>query len=154
MILIKNRLKKYSVVIKHITDIVQIILDDLEYPDYDIGIWFTTDVTIARYNTVYRHKKGPTDILSFPYYTQLRAGETIIPAHSDEKILGDIIISLDYVINNPRWQDVPEKERLPILLVHGICHLLGYDHETDKDFVIMHAKELELLKIINNKLRN
>jgi rRNA maturation RNase YbeY len=127
---------------------VQKLLDSLGYGTFDIGIWFTNNKTIALYNKEYRRKEGPTDILSFPYHTKLNAGQKIVPHGVDEANLGDIIISLEYVYTSERWQDTPESERLPILLVHGICHLLGYDHENDKDYQVMHKKELELLKII------
>jgi metalloprotein, YbeY/UPF0054 family len=147
MILIKNNQRAHPVDKKTITKTVQHILDTLGYGDFDIGIWFTNNKTIALYNKEYRHKEGPTDILSFPYYTELKAGQKITPKSTDEANLGDIIISLEYTSTSEQWQDTPEKERIPILLVHGICHLLGYDHETEEDYLVMHKKELELLNL-------
>ena len=85
---------------KTITETVQTILDKLGYGDFDIGIWFTTNKTIAAYNKEYRHKQGPTDILSFPYYTELKAGQKIRPTSPDETNLGDLIISLEFVMTN------------------------------------------------------
>lgn len=149
MILIKNSQRKYPVDRKTVEQMVSCILNQLGYGDFDIGIWFTTNKTIAAYNKEYRHKKGSTDILSFPYYTELKAGQKIIPQNPDEANLGDLIISLEFVYTSDRWRDTPEKERLPILLVHGICHLLGYDHENEKDYQAMHKKELDLLRHIN-----
>lgn len=148
MILIKNTQRTYPVDKKKITKIVQKLLDSLGYSNFDIGIWFTNNKNIALYNKEYRHKQGPTDILSFPYYTELKAGQQIEVHNPEEMNLGDIIISLEYVYTSERWQDTPENERLPLLLVHGICHLLGYDHETDADYKVMHIKEMELLKVI------
>jgi probable rRNA maturation factor len=148
MILLKNNQRQHPLDKKAITKDIQTILDALGYGDFDIGIWFTNNKTIALYNVEYRHKEGPTDILSFPYHTDLKAGQKITVQNNEEENLGDIIISLEYVYTSERWQDTPEDERLPLLLVHGICHLLGYDHETDHDYQIMHKKERELLKII------
>ena len=148
MILIKNSQRTYPIDELKITKTIQTILDKLGYEDFDIGIWLTTNKTIARYNKEYRHKQGPTDILSFPYYTELKAGEKIAPKSNDEANLGDLIISMEFVQTNVRWADTSEAERLPILLVHGICHLLGYDHETDTDYDVMQKKEQELLKIL------
>jgi probable rRNA maturation factor len=148
MILIKNSQRTYPVDKKSTTKIIQKLLDSLGYSNFDIGIWFTNNKTIALYNTEYRHKQGPTDILSFPYYTELKAGQKIVAQNAEEANLGDIIISLEYVYTSERWQDTPETERLPLLLIHGICHLLGYDHENDKDYEVMRKKELELLKAI------
>jgi rRNA maturation RNase YbeY len=148
MILLKNTQRTHIVDKKAITKNIQKLLDSLGYSNFDIGIWFTNNKTIALYNKEYRHKEGPTDILSFPYHTELKAGQKIEAQSSEDENLGDIIISLEYVYTSDRWQDTPETERVPILLIHGICHLLGYDHETDAEYKIMHRKELELLKII------
>lgn len=148
MILIKNSQRTYPIDKKSITKTVQKLLDSLGYSNFDIGIWFTNNKTIALYNKEYRHKEGPTDILSFPYHTELNAGQKIIAESPEDANLGDIIISLEYMYTSERWQDTPEPERLPILLVHGICHLLGYDHETDDEYKVMHKKELELLRVI------
>lgn len=148
MILIKNSQRTYPINKKGLTIAIQQLLDTLGYSNFDIGIWFTNNKTIALYNKEYRHKEGPTDILSFPYHTELKAGQKIIAESPEDTNLGDIIISLEYVYTSERWHDTPETERLPILLVHGICHLLGYDHETDEDYKVMHKKEMELLKII------
>lgn len=145
MILIKNNQRIYPIDKKALTKTVQKLLDELGYSNYDVGIWFTNNKTVALYNAEYRHKEGPTDILSFPYHTELKAGQPIVVQNPEDTNLGDIIISLEYVHTSDRWQDTTETERLPILLVHGICHLLGYDHKTDHDYKIMHKKELELL---------
>ena len=148
MILIKNNQRTHPIDKKAITKTIQKLLDTLGYSNFDIGIWFTNNKTIALYNKEYRHKEGPTDILSFPYHTELKAGQKVKVQSPEDANLGDMIISLEYVYTSERWQDTPEEQRLPILLVHGICHLLGYDHETDAEYTIMHKKELELLKVI------
>ena len=148
MILIKNTQRTYPIDEPAITCMVQTALDALGYGDFDIGIWFTTNMTIASYNYEYRHKHGPTDILSFPYHTDIRAGQKIIPQNADEANLGDLIISPEFIYISPRWQDTPEDERFAMVLVHGICHLVGYDHESDEDYEVMHKKEQQLLKRI------
>lgn len=145
MILIKNSQRTYPIDKKNITKTIQKILNLVGYDTFDIGIWLTNNKTIALYNKEYRHKEGPTDILSFPYYTELKAGQAIVPQSTEEANLGDIIISLEYVYTSDRWNLTPQEERLPILLVHGICHLLGYDHESEQDYLVMHKKEQELL---------
>jgi len=151
MILIKNRQKKYPLDNNYIKETVQSLLDILGYSDFDIGIWFTNNTTIAKYNRIYRHKSGPTDILSFPYHQEIRAGNKIKVKTPDQRNLGDIIISLEFVHTSKRWRDFEPQDTLKILLVHGICHLLGYDHETDEDYQKMHAKEQRLLKTLDNK---
>jgi len=140
MITIKNTQRTIPIDTKKLKQDAQKILDLLDYHDFDLGIWLTTNKTIHTYNHNYRNKDKPTDILSFPFHT-LKAGERIIPQTEDDKNLGDIMISPQYVYDDlDRWGQTFE-ERMRVLLVHGICHLLGYDHIKDEDYEIMKAKE-------------
>ncbi len=128
----------------------QIILDYLEYPDFDLGIMLADNATIHEYNKKYRDKDKPTDILSFPFHDKLKAGDRIIAQTDEQKNLGDIIICPEYVREDlPRWEQSFD-ERMRTLLVHGICHLLGYDHIKDEDYEIMKRKEAELLTLLNS----
>ena len=63
--------------VKKIESNIFLMLDFLDYNDFDIGVWFTTNRTIRSYNKTYRKKDKPTDILSFPYHTTLKPGEKI-----------------------------------------------------------------------------
>lgn len=146
MILIKNTQRKIAIDTAAVERNAQQLLELLRYPDYDLGIWITTDKTIARYNKQFRKKNKPTDILSFPYHTKLKAGERIKPKTSEDKNLGDIIISAEYVKRDAARYDMTFEERLRVLLVHGMCHLLGYDHIENADYRKMRAKEIWLLK--------
>ncbi len=146
MITIKNTQRAIPIDIKQLKKDAQTILRILRYEDYDLGIWLTTNKTIRYYNKTYRHKDKATDILSFSYHPSLKAGERIKPKNEEDKNLGDLIISVEYVERAARDMNVALYERMQVLLVHGICHLLGYDHERDEDYKIMHRKELALLK--------
>lgn len=148
MITIKNSVKNITLSNQWVKEVAQKIMDLLEYSDYDLGIWLTNNETIHRYNRDYRGKDKPTDILSFPYHPQLQPGQRIAPQEDEDKNLGDIIISLEYVVQAAQELGVPLQERMKVLLVHGICHLLGYDHIKDEDFVVMDKQEQWLLKKI------
>lgn len=149
MVLIKNTQRKIPVNCMSIKKDVQNILNILNYDDFDIGIWLTTNKTIQKYNREYRHKNKPTDILSFSFHPNLKPGEPIHTQTEEDKNLGDLIISVEYVQKAAKELKQTLDERLRILIVHGICHLLGYDHERDEDYKIMLQKETELL----NKLK-
>ena len=146
MILIKNSQRKIKVNLKKLKSDAQKILDLLDYADFDLGIWLTTNKTIHKYNKTFRDKDKPTDILSFPNYPDLKPGEHIVAEIEEEKNLGDLIISLEYVQKAAKDLDEDFELRLQMLLVHGICHLLGYDHIKDEDFELMRQKEEFLLK--------
>lgn len=126
------------------------ILAALEYSDFDVGILLADAATMQAYNREYRGQDQPTDILSFPFYPNLKAGERINTSDSELKNLGDIIICPAYVQTTlSQWHNTMS-ERLPILLVHGICHLLGYDHITDEDYAVMQQIEQQLLNLLKN----
>lgn len=149
MILIKNTQRKIKFSTKKLEQDAQKILRILHYDEYDLGILITTNKTIHTYNREYRKKDKPTDILSFSYHPTLKAGERILPKSDEDKNLGDLIISAEYVQKVASELHQTMDERMRILLVHGICHLLGYDHELDEDYKIMHKKEVALLKKLN-----
>ncbi len=148
MISIRTTQRKIKVNIAQLKKDAQYILDALGYSDFDLGIWLASNKTIHRYNKEYRHQNKPTDVLSFPYHTDLKAGQKITVKSDEDKNLGDLIIAPEYVMNDlPKWNTTFEKH-LQRLLVHGICHLLGYDHIEDEDYKVMHKKEMFLLKKI------
>ena len=148
MIIIRNRQRKIAVDIDALRADAQTILNTLGYADFDLGILITSQSTIRAYNREYRHKDKATDILSFPFYPSLRPGEKIKAQEPDDKNLGDLIISPEYVTHDlPQW-GVSFARRMQVLLVHGICHLLGYDHILDDDYKVMKRKENTLLRVL------
>ena len=146
MITIKNSQRTFLIDTKQVQALAQKMLAALEYPDFDLGIWFTSNKTISRYNKQYRGKNKPTDILSFSFHDTLQPGERITTTNPDEKNLGDLIISLQYAHDDlERWGHSFE-EHIRMLLAHGIAHLLNYDHETDEEYEQMQVVEKKLLE--------
>lgn len=145
MIALKNTQRSVKIDIKRFVSDAQIMLEELGYGDYELSIWITTDKTVKHYNGVFRNKPVPTDILSFPYHN-VKAGTRIKPKTDDDKHLGDLLISAVYVFERyPNEQFYPRMQKL---LCHGICHLLGYDHDTPKSDALMIAQENRLLKAV------
>ena len=129
----------------------QHILGILNYGDYDLGIWLLDRKEMQRYNKEFRQKDKATDVLSFPYHPELKAGERIEPQDEDDKNLGDIMLCPEYIkADLPNWNQSFE-HRMRVLLVHAICHLLGYDHEEDADHEIMQKLEDSLLEKLENQ---
>ena len=150
MITIKNSQRNIALNKELLQHNAQKILALLDYTDFDLGILITNNKTIRNYNREYRHKNKPTDILSFPHHPTLQAGKRITIQEEDDKNLGDLIISAEYVAEEAKKYNVTFEQRLLILLIHGICHLLGYDHINDADFRRMRVKEAFILKKLNN----
>ena len=101
--------------------------------DSEICISFVDDETIRELNNSYRNINRATDVLSF-----LQDGP-------DFSILGDIVISVDTAKRHAvRYENTYELE-INKLLVHGILHLLGFDHKKKKEIIVMREKEKQLL---------
>lgn len=86
-----------------------------------------SDAEMARLNAAYRRKKGPTDVLSFPAPQPNKKGQAVA-----DHFLGDIAIAPEtarrYALRNGRSL----RDELRVLILHGVLHLLGFDHETDE----------------------
>jgi probable rRNA maturation factor len=114
----------------------------------EVTICLVSDAEIARMNEVFRKKRGPTDVLSFPAVARRKPLE---PGHSrravqngkraatlgrhsrsDTEYLGDVAISPATARRNAKEFGHTLPSELQILILHGVLHLLGYDHETDR----------------------
>lgn len=148
MIKILMKQKKISLDVKKIEIMLQAMLSSLGYDDFDCAVVCTTNATIRKYNRHFRQKDKATDVLSFPFHPDLVAGKRIKVKHPEDKNLGDIIISLEYLKNDcARWNRT-FFEHFQAILAHGVAHLLNYDHQTDEEFEVMQKIEKKLLKAI------
>ena len=119
----------------------QVILNALGLNDDELSVLIVDDSEIAEMNETYRGKKGPTNVLSFAMQEGEFAGIT--------NLLGDVVISAETTLREAEEAGITFEERLSQLLVHGILHLVDYDHErSEEEAVIMEDKSLEILKLI------
>ena len=125
---------------------IKTILKALDYATFDLTVMLATNDEIHEYNTTYRHQDKVTDILSFPFYPALKVGQRIQTRTKDEKNLGDIILAPDYIQKDLERWGVSFDQRIRELIIHGILHLLGYDHIEDSDYETMKERELWLLQ--------
>jgi len=114
------------------------ILEKLEKHNWDLSLFFCNNETIQKFNKQYRNLDESTDVLSFIM------GET-----ADGRFLpGDIVISLEKTKENALDYGVSPTEELQRLLIHGILHLTGMDHASDKKDEPMLILQEQLLKEI------
>jgi probable rRNA maturation factor len=128
---------------KQIQEKAKAVLNALDCPEAELSILIVDDPQIAVFNKQYLNRKGPTNVIAFP----MRDGPygNITP-----QLLGDIVISVETADREGKRVGSGMEERLTQLLVHGILHLLGYDHETsDQDAQEMEEKSDEILKLIS-----
>ena len=103
-----------------------------------VTVLLADDAFVQDLNSTYRQKHAPTNVLSFA-----NTG-----AFSDPSVLGDVVLAYETVLAEATQQNKPMINHCVHLVIHGIFHLLGYDHETDDDAAIMEAKETAALKIL------
>mgnify|MGYP000594301822 CR=1 FL=1 len=151
MITLINRQRSIPIDIVWLEKLVAAVLDSIDYSDFNVQILITTNKTIATYNEGYRNKKGPTDILSFRFYPEQVPGKKVY-AENGEQNIGDLILSAEYIVRSAKKLGISFEHRLMILCIHGIVHLLGYDHETDQDYAQMQAVEDTILAQLPSKL--
>jgi probable rRNA maturation factor len=94
---------------------------------------------MSQLNGTYRHKTGPTNVLSFPM---------VLPdvVELDIPILGDVVICAEVVNREANEQHKSRDAHWAHMTVHGVCHLLGYDHQIDSDANIMESLEIDILQ--------
>jgi probable rRNA maturation factor len=94
----------------------------------EVNVCFVDDREIARMNRKFRGKPKPTDVLSFPANG---TGASDFPHENGAKVLGDIAISPQAACRNAKVFGRTLEEEIRILILHGVLHLVGYDHEVD-----------------------
>ena len=103
----------------------------------DLCITFLDDNGMKELNSTYRGIKRTTDVFSFPQ------------DGPDIRSLGDIIISADTAKKHARFYKISLQREITKLIIHGILHILGYDHKKKNDANKMRKKEKELLQLVN-----
>lgn len=122
-------------------DVAVKTLGFLDVPaDKDICIKLSSDAEIKELNKIYRNKNTSTNVLSFPAL-----------ALSHQPTLGDIILAFETVEKEAIAQHKKFDHHLAHLIVHGVLHLLGYDHEKESDALKMEALESQLLEFFTIK---
>jgi probable rRNA maturation factor len=132
--------------------IIHQILDALNIKTpAELGLVITNDETIQQLNKAYRNKDGPTDVLAFYMLPQQvpKKGTVFVVPPDGISHLGEIVISHSQAIYQAEEAGHDIKHELSILLIHGVLHLLGYDHEGSGEAQAMKAKEEEILAKLN-----
>jgi len=116
----------------------------LDFPDGEISILLVDDPQITTLNQKYLYRQGPTNVIAFP----MREDEF---SHLTPHLLGDVVVSVDTAAREAQEAGLSKERRFNELLIHGILHLFGYDHEnSEKEARRMEDKSRELLEMIRN----
>ncbi|MDK2877924.1 MAG: putative rRNA maturation factor [Thermoanaerobacteraceae bacterium] len=130
-----------------LTDILKFALAREQVPqDAEVSVVLVDDAYIRELNRQYRAKDTHTDVLSFAMRESVPEEEAIEGDPGAEQLLGDIVISVERAREQAEEYGHSFERELGYLAVHGVLHLLGYDHEKEEDRKIMRQKEEEILK--------
>lgn len=115
----------------------------------DVSLSFIGDASMRRLNRRYRRKDATTDVLAFPM-RHIRPRLTPHASRFTSSLLGDVVISLPQAARQARERGLPLQHELATLLIHGMLHLLGYDHERNsREAQRMQRKERAVLRAVS-----
>jgi probable rRNA maturation factor len=116
----------------------------LDSPECELSILIVNDELIEKLNAEYLHRKGPTNVIAFP----MQEGEF---TGINPNLLGDVVISIDTAEKEGKMVGIKTEERFDELLIHGILHLFGYDHEGgENEAQVMEGKTRMLMEVIKD----
>lgn len=111
----------------------------------EVSLLLTEDKEIQELNKIYRKVDAPTDVLAFSLIEEKEKSFYKDTMDNHEQLLGDIVISVQTAKRQAKDLDHSLKFEIAVLLIHGLLHLLGYDHINEEDAKKMQLKEAEIL---------
>ncbi|PYT74310.1 MAG: rRNA maturation RNase YbeY [Acidobacteria bacterium] len=135
--MILNQQHEVRVARRSLESFLRRVKRELGLQQSDVTVCLVSDAAMARLNQKFRKKKGPTDVLSFPVVARGKTRRLPRRSHTggtnsgQYEYLGDIAISPAAARCYAKKQNRPIAGELRVLILHGLLHLLGYDHETD-----------------------
>jgi probable rRNA maturation factor len=134
-----NEVKKSGVDVRRLKTVARWLLREVDEAESALSLSLVGDERIRELNREHRGKDKPTDVLSFPLY---EAGE--IPHPHTERLLGDVVISVETARRQAAEYDAPLQNEVYRLLIHGLLHVMGHDHEEPDERAVMEAEERRL----------
>lgn len=143
---IKNNQKLFKIDLNRIRKSLKRLLNELHCDDdTDIDILFVNDNQIKKLNNNYLNRNNPTNVISFAM-TEGEYGDI------NPRILGDIVISVETAFRDASISHIELMDEVEFLIIHGLLHLLGYNHENpdDEKAMAMNVRERELFFLLRH----
>ena len=125
-------------------DVLQSGLEAHQKPQSEVSVVLVDNQYIQELNSQYRGLDQPTDVLSFAMAEEPAEGADVVPEDAPE-LLGDIFISMERAVEQAKEYNHSLIREVNYLAIHGLLHLLGYDHQTPEDTTEMRAEEEKIL---------
>ena len=135
----------------------QVLIDQHAEANTEMGLLITSQERVRELNRLYRGQDEPTDVLAFDMLPELtadgKAGPVVFTTPPDGVLhLGEVVISYPQAIVQAQEQQHSARRELAILIIHGVLHLLGYDHAEPKLKRQMKERETEILSRLEGVL--
>lgn len=161
MIYLRNTTRKHRLLLRPVERNARALLEAVGESGASLSVSFVGDAAIRRLNREHRGQDRATDVLSFPLlepalrraqHDELkpgrRSGAPPVTDGAPERLLGDVVISLDTASRQARAYDAPLRAEVERLLIHGLLHLLGHDHEEPRERARMVREERRLALLL------
>jgi len=124
----------------------EVLKEEEFFLEPEVSLLLVDDTRMSELNRQYRGRAATTDVLSFPMLEEnLQESEPEVPDPGGEILLGDIVISVPRAREQALAYGNSFSQEMVFLAVHGMLHLLGYDHEAPEEAVAMRAREKRVL---------
>lgn len=149
---IKEMIEKYNRFIEEYKDTINKLvakafkIEGFNLPNVYIGIGVVTEQEIKEINKEYRGIDAPTDVLSFPIFSKKELAKMKEDKHNEETSIGDIVLCMDVIEKHAIEFGTGFNREMLYMIVHGVCHLLGFDHENEQDKKEMRVIEEAILE--------
>ena len=142
---IANRQKVQKVDLKRIRRSLHRLLKKMYRQEYEVSLSLVDDEQITEINRTYLKRDRPTNVISFA----MTEGDFV---SVNPYLLGDIIISVETALRDARRENIDFMDEMEFLLIHGLLHLIGFDHENTSSAMAeqMKAKEKELITFLGH----
>ncbi len=134
--LIENRQRSVKLDLRRIRHTVREAAKHLGCPEREVSLLFVDNAAISEINRQYLNRPGPTNVISFSQ-TEGDFG------HITPLLLGDIVISAERAVSDAQAGNLDVNDEIDFLVIHGLLHLLGYNHEGSDEREAMQMREME-----------
>lgn len=146
--------QKEAVGLSDMHALAEMVLREEGYPeDAEVTLLFIDETEMSSYNQRFLDRSGATDVLAFPVEELLPGVIPDADSQGPPLMLGDVVIAPSYVRRQAGDYGVSFEDEMALMVIHGILHLLGYDHTEDDEAERMEGRERELLAKVGKKRR-
>jgi len=119
----------------------------------ELSITAVTDEAIAELKAAHLGERAVTDVLSFPIDDLVPGHPPTVDQNGPPLLLGDVVIAPGYIARQAAEYEISETDELALMVVHGVLHLMGWDHVTDSDAEAMEERERQILALVGVERR-